>query len=420
MVTGKSLGNFKLAAFLAYKSIIKGNRWTLIMIILVTSLSFANLIIIPSLMSGVTDAINKQQIETLFGNIIIDPPQGQYFLHDVSLIESKLKSISSLEGVAPHINSSALFEYDTKSDVSSSQGTGHRGNWNVIGIEPEKEVQVTTICNSLIDGSYLSLYEPHQIVLGVEIAGGSQADNKDFLTLGGVRAGDQVRVTFSGGEPQIFTVKGIFKARQEQANRTAYISAEDMKTVLGLDNSVDNASQILIRTVQGGNDDQIIQEIMTLGIQGQIRNWLEYGGGVGGLVSSFRVITDLIGAIGLVVAGVVMFIVIYIHVNHRRRQIGILRAIGVNRGVVILSYLFQALLFAALGIIFGGLIIGYVITPYFDGHPIDLPIGLVSLLIDPGTVKLGILGLIAAAILAGIIPVLNITRESIIQAIWGN
>jgi putative ABC transport system permease protein len=115
-----------------------------------------------------------------------------------------------------------------------------------------------------------------------------------------------------------------------------------------------------------------------------------------------------------------MFIVIYIHVNHRKRQIGILRAIGVNRGVVMLSYLLQSLLFAAAGIIFGGLIMGYIIRPYFDNHPVDLPIGLVSLLIDPATVRIGIMGLIAAAILAGLIPVLNITRESIIKAIWGN
>jgi len=414
------VGNLKLALFLAYKSIIKGNPWTLIMIILVTSLSFANLILIPALMSGVTDALNKQQIDTLFGNIIVDPPQSEYFLQNVSLIEDKLASASGLEGIAPHLNSSALFEYTPQSDSGSSQGKGQWGDWNVIGIDPEKEVQVTTIHSSLIDGSYLMPHDLDQIVLGVEIAGGSQADNKDFLTLGGVKAGEKVRLTFSGGVQKEFTVKGIFKARQEQANRTAYISSEDMKSALGIDVKDDSASQMLIRTAPGSNDDQIIQQLKTLGIRGQIRNWLEYGGGVGGIVSSFSVITSLIGAIGLVVAGVVMFIVIYIHVNHRKRQIGILRAIGVNRGVVMLSYLFQALMFAVLGIIFGGLIMGYIIKPYFDGHPIDLPIGLVSLLIDPGTVRIGILGLIAAAILAGIIPVLNITRESIIKAIWGN
>jgi len=408
-----------MALFLAYKSVIKGSLWTLIMIILVTSLSFANIILTPSLMSGVTDAINQQQIDTLFGNIIIAPPSGENFLQNSSLIQNKLTLIPNLQGVAPHLNSNALFEYNGPTYNSSSQIQSQTGNWNVIGIDPQKEIQVTTIHNGLIAGSYLSPDDHNQIVLGVEISGGSKADSKPFLTLGGVRVGEQVRLTFPSGVQQIFTVKGIFKVRQDQANRLAYITMDDMKSALGQDISGDISSQILIRTAPHSNDNQIIQQLNTLGINGQIRNWLDYGGGVGGIVSSFSVITSLIGGIGLVVAGVVMFIVIYIHVAHRKRQIGILRAIGVNRVVVLLSYLIQAILYAILGIVFGGIIIGFIIKPYFYGHPIDLPIGLVRLVIDAGTVRIGILGLLVAAVLAGIIPAFNITRETIIKAIWG-
>ena len=60
------------------------------------------------------------------------------------------------------------------------------------------------------------------------------------------------------------------------------------------------------------------------------------------------------------------------------------------------------------------------IKPYFDAHPIDLPIGLVSVVIDSTTVRNAVFGLLLAAILAGILPVLNITRHSIIKAIWGD
>ncbi|MCR4393363.1 MAG: hypothetical protein NUV31_03215, partial [Dehalococcoidales bacterium] len=62
----------------------------------------------------------------------------------------------------------------------------------------------------------------------------------------------------------------------------------------------------------------------------------------------------------------------------------------------------------------------YIIKPFFDSHPIDLPIGLVSLAIDPGNIRNAVIGLILASVLAGIFPVLNITRHSIIRAIWGN
>jgi putative ABC transport system permease protein len=413
------MGNLRLALFLAFKSIIKGSRWTLVLIILVMSLSFANLILTPSIMSGVTDAINQQQVENLFGNIVIDPPADEYYLNDVRQIERQVSSIPDVAGIAPHLNSSALFEYNWREKISP-QDKGQSGNWNVIGIDPQKETTVTTVHNSLIAGSYLSPGDTDSIVLGVEIAGGSQSNNEPFMTLGGVRIGDQVRLTFPGGIQQQFTVKGIFKARETQVNNMAYITSTEMVSILRPSVSADNASQILVSTQPDSDDNQVIAQIKALGIDGQVRSWEDYGGGVGGIVSSFSVISSLIGGIGLVVAGIVMFIMIYINVSHRKRQIGILRAIGINRNVVLTSYLVQALLYAALGVIFGGIILGYVIKPFFDSHPIDLPIGLVSLTIDMADVRNGIIGLLIAAILAGIIPVLNITRESIIKAIWGN
>lgn len=412
------MGKVKLAFFLAYKSILRGNYWTLILIILVTSLSFSNLILTPSLMSGVTAALNQQQIETLFGNIVIDPPFNQNYLTDVSQIENKLASVPEVTGVAPHLNNSAFFEYKWHAPTSY-QDKGQNGNWTVIGIDPDREMMVTTIHSSLIAGSYLNQDDRDQIVLGVEIAGGPQATTLPSLTLGGVQVGDVVRLTFSNSYQHEYTVKGIFEARAGGANNLAFITQQDMAAVFGSVLPPDSANQILVRTQSEAAQNQVIAHLKTLGINAQIRSWEDYGQGVGGIVSSFGVVTSIIGAIGLIVAGVIMFIVIYINVTHRKRQIGILRAIGVDRGVVMISYLLQALLYAALGIIFGGIILGYIIKPFFDAHPIDLPIGLVSLVVDSSTVQSAILWLIVASLLAGLIPVLNITRESIIKAIWG-
>ncbi len=408
-----------MAFFLAYKSIIKGNRWTLVLIILVMSLSFANLILTPSILSGVTTAINQEQIDSLYGNIVIDPPSDKYYLDNVSLIEKQVAQTPGVIGIAPHLNNGALIEYNWQKNASP-QAKGQSGNWNVTGIDPQKEVTVTTISRSLIAGSYLAPGDTDKIVLGVEIAGGSQADNETFLTLGGVKVGDKVRLTYSSGVQRQYTVKGIFKAREMQANNSAFVTIKEMDSVLGTMVSSDSASQVLVRTQSGSNNNQIIESLKALDIDGQVRSWEEYGGGIGGIVSSFTAIASLIGGIGLLVAGIVMFIVIYINVSHRKRQIGILRAIGIKRNVVLTSYLLQALLYAAIGIVFGGLLMGYVIKPYFDSHPIELPIGLVSLSIDLANIRNGTLGILLAAVLAGIIPVLNITRESIIKAIWGN
>jgi putative ABC transport system permease protein len=407
------MGNLKLAIFLAYKSIIKGSPWTLALMILVMSLSFANLILTPSIMSGVTAAINEQQIGTLFGNILIDPPHNNSYLQQANQITNQVSQVAGVAAAAPHLNAGGVLEYSGANQTQS-------GRWNVVGIDPRKESEVTTIHNSIIGGSYLNEGDSGQIVLGVDIAGGPRADNKPFLTLGGVQVGEDVRLTLPNGNQKVLTVKGIFKSRGGAANNLAYISTADMVSLLGPPASADNVTQILIRTQSGNDDNKTLAYLKTLGINGQIRSWLDYGGGVGGIVSSFGIIASLIGAIGLVVAGVVMFIVIYINVIHKKRQIGILRAIGISRNVVLASYMMQALLYAVLGIIVGGIIFGYGMVPYFNSHPIDLPIGLVSLAIDPTTIRNAIIGLLFAALLAGSIPVINITRHSIIKAIWGD
>jgi putative ABC transport system permease protein len=413
------MGNLKLAFFLAYKSIIKGNRWTLVLIILVMSLSFANLILTPSILSGVTAAINQAQIDSLYGNIVIDPPPDKYFLDDASQIEKKIAQTSGVVGTAPRLNSGALIEYNWQQNTSP-QDKGQSGNWYVTGIDPEKEVTVTTVSDHLIAGSYLAPGDTDKVVLGVEIAGGDRAENEAFLTLGGVNVGGKVRLTYSNGIQRQYTVKGIFKAREMQANNLAFVTLSEMSSVLGASISNDSVSQILVRTQTASDENQIIANLEALAIDAQIRSWEAYGGGIGGIVNSFSSIASLIGGIGLLVAGIVMFIVIYINVSHRKRQIGILRAIGINRNVVLTSYLVQALLYASIGIVVGGILMGYVIKPYFDSHPIELPLGLVSLSIDPSNIRNGTIGILLAAVLAGIIPVLNITRQSIIKAIWGN
>lgn len=414
------MGRIKLALFLAYKSIIKGNRWALALIILVMSLSFANLLLTPSILSGVTNTLDEQQVNTLFANIVIDPPKNEYYIDNVVQVEKRVEQVPGVVGVSVHLDSSAFIEYQWQEKISLSD-KGKSGTWSVVGIDPSREINVTTIHEHIIAGSYLDENDRDEILLGIEIAGGGSAQTSPFLTLGGVKVGDKVRLTYPNGVQKEYRVKGIFQAQEmAQADRLAFVTRNEMNSVLGRSVFADRASQILVNTDQGVNEKQFIEELKAIGIEGEIRGWREYGGAMSGIVSSFDVVISLINGIGIVVAAIVMFIVIYINVINKRRQIGILRAIGIERSVIMYSYLIQALFYAAFGVILGGLMFGFAIQPYFDFHPLNLPLGTVTLAVNPATVQKAIWGLILAAILAGFIPVLSITRQSIIKAIWGN
>ena len=413
------MANLKIALLLAYKSIIRGNRWTLVLIIMVMSLSFINLIIVPSILSGVTNTIDKQLVNTMFANVVIDPEEDEYYLDHVRQTEKKIAQIPSVVGVTSHLHSNALIEYEGN-EQGSPAGEDRSGTWTVVGINPREEASVTTVHKHIIQGSYLDEGDRDEIVLGVDIAGGSQSQNSPFLTLGGVEVGDKVRLTYPNGIQREYRVKGIFRVRFMAVDQTAFVTKKEMASILGRNVFTDRASQILVRIDQTGDEGSFIGELEALGINGEIRSWQEYSGAMGGIASSLNTITTLLSSIGLMVAAIVMFIVIYISVINKKRQIGILRALGISSNVIIYSYLIQALFYVTFGIIFGWLLIWLLMEPYFINNPLDLPMGLVSLSINPSTVKISILGLILAAILAGFIPVRNITRQSIIKTIWGD
>ncbi|MDD5038517.1 MAG: ABC transporter permease [Dehalococcoidales bacterium] len=414
------MGNLKLTLLLAYKSIIKGNRWALILIILVMSLSFANLLLTPSILSGVTNTLNEQQINTMRGDIVVDPPPDEYYLDNVSLIERKIEQVTGVTAASSHLNSNALIEYQWQEKDSPSD-KGKSGTWSIIGIDPAREAKVTTIHSSIIHGRYLEDDDRDDIIIGVEIAGGEEAQTTEFLTLQGVQVGERLRVTYPNGVRREYTVKGIFQAKEMmQADRQAFVTNKEIVSVLGRQIYVDRASQILVKIEPGADGKQVMREIESLAIDATVRSWNDYGAAMSGMVASFDILVSLISTIGLIVAGIVMYIVIYINVVSKKRQIGILRAIGIKRDVIIGSYLTQSIFYVILGIIFGGLMFGYGFQPYFKLHPLDLPLGKVSLAVKTFTVSSAVLGMLTVAVLAGLVPVLSITRQGIIQSIWEN
>ena len=412
------MGNLAITLFLAYKSILKGNRWVPILLVLVMAFSFVNLIFTASIITGVMRTMDKQLVNAVYSNIVLNPEEDDYYIDHVSQAQKQIEQATGVAGVSTHLDSSALFEYQWK-EKQTQTDKGKSGTWKVIGINPEQEANVTTIHNEIIEGSYLSEDDRDEIVLGVEIAGGDIAQTETFLTLGGVKTGDKVRLTYPNNIQREYTVKGIFRARDLQADLLAFVTQKEMASVLGRNIFYDRASQILIRSDPNIDENILIAEFRDMGIKGEIRSWREYGGAMRSTISTFEIIGSLINGVGLIVATIVMFIVIYINVINRKRQIGIMRAIGIAQGTIIGSYLVQALFYAGSGVALGWIVVRFLLLPYFINNPLDLPIGLVSLTVQPLTMGSSTAGLILAAILAGIIPAWAITKQSIIKVIWG-
>jgi putative ABC transport system permease protein len=67
------LRSLRVALFLAFQSLKRGNKATIALTILIVSLAFVNLIFISSILGGLVEAINKQIVNNMFSNIVISP-----------------------------------------------------------------------------------------------------------------------------------------------------------------------------------------------------------------------------------------------------------------------------------------------------------------------------------------------------------
>ncbi|MCX9026342.1 MAG: FtsX-like permease family protein [Candidatus Methanoperedens sp.] len=396
--------NVKLSLFLAYRSMTKGNKSTLLLIIFIMSLIFVNLVFIGSIFLGVTEATNKQVINSLYSNIVIEPKKDDKYISDVYSLEQKIKGVPGVVGISSQYVTGATLSYKDK-----------HGTWGLRSINPDDEMKVTTNHNYLIAGNFLSKLDDNEILLGKEISGGFGGD-LDYSSLG-VKVGDSIDVQFDNGVKKSFKVKGIFDANFIQTNTMAYISQKGMESVYGLE---DKASQILVKTRDNGNEDRYVKQFQEMGIKEQIKPWTVYAGMVKNITNSFDMIAMMITAIGLFVAVITIFIIVYTSTISKRKQIGILRAVGIEESIIIQSYIFQALFIVVCGIFIGLIIIFFAIKPYFIEHPLKFPIGLASLMILPEKVSMNVISLIIAAIAAGFIPSWMAVRKTIIDTIWGD
>lgn len=402
--------NIKASLFLAYKTIVRGSKGTLIMTILIMTLAYVNLIFISSIFGGIVEAINEQYIDNLYGNIVITPASDKIYIENKQT--SSINHIPGIVAISAHYINDALISYDEYKDGNNIQ----QGKWKIKSVNVEDEKRVTAISDSIIAGEYLDEKDRDKIVIGKEIAGG-QGGDLDYLSLGGVFVGDKIDVKFSNNIKRTYTIKGIFSTKNNQADQMAFVTSKEMESVLGVHNL---SSEIIIKTIEKGQEEQYIEQIRQSGFYNEeIRTWEQLTGFTSSASKSFTMISIILGAIGTIVAGITIFIIIFVSIVNKRRQIGILKAIGMKESTIILSFVMQAVFYAIIGILLGISIILFVIRPFFVDNPLDFPVGWVSLKITFDIIKISNISLMVAALIGGFIPAFRGTRESILDSIWG-
>jgi putative ABC transport system permease protein len=399
--------SLKVAAFLALKSIIRGNIGIIVLTVFMLVLVTMNLLFVPALIRGATESMNSILVNTYSGDIIIEPAGDDTVINHVDDLISGIESIDGVVAASARNDINAYFKFEDR-----------RIGRVITGIDPARDGEVFEISRSLIEGSYLDSRDRGEILLGIQIAGADQEDTELYSSsLRHVHAGDKVVVTYSNGLEKQYTVKGIFDTGFIQTDVQAFVTKLEFNSVMP--NMNDRATSIRVKLEDGADPERVIQRIAGLRDGLEFQTWEQTAGLVQSMTESFILINQILNVVNYLIAGITVFIVTYVDVINRRRQIGIQRAIGIKSQSITISYLIRALFYAIVGLIIGILVFKYLIIPVEARHPFEFPFGPAYLLTQPSyTARMAFI-LLVVSLAAAFIPVWRVMRIKILDAIWG-
>jgi putative ABC transport system permease protein len=399
---------FRVSLFLAGRSVIRSNYGVAVTTILMLLLIYVSLLFLPSLIQGAVNRVNGQLVNTLTSDIVITPATKATSIDDAG---SYLAKIRQTPGVAA---ATAVYRVGTQVTYGDNSGS-----WTVDAIDPGTYGQVFTTPSNMFEGRTLKGSDTGQVLLGIGIAGAGQTSLRGYkASLQTVHAGSKVTITMTTGKTSTFTVAGIYDNQFPLSDDDAYITMAEAQELVPA--SSDHATTIYVKTSGGADVNQVVNRLSPLRSGMKFNTSADLGATVEDQVATFNLISDILKIISLAMAAITIFIITYIDLVNKRRQIGIERAIGIGSAPIVLSYVIKACAYALAGIGAGFLLFKYAVTPAVSQHPFHFPNGPVTLATTWGETVRDLVILIIVAILAALIPAIRSVHIKILDAIWGN
>lgn len=280
------------------------------------------------------------------------------------------------------------------------------GAVTLIGLEPRAAQALRDY--SIRDGRFLRDTDTNAAVITAGLA--------DAV---GLKLGDEIPIPTAQGVVR-FKIVGIRPAQTLPGNEPVYVNLPEAQKVLGLQNRINtvDANYTTLDEAQRAQIEQTIQA--TLGPDYQI-------GGMGNSSELFasmqtaQTMFNVLGFLALFMGGFIIFNTFRTIVAERRRDIGMLRAVGASRrtiiGLFLTEGLVQGVLGVALGIVFGYLL-GAGITAA-SGAALEqfLHIKMGAPIVEPSLFVTTILLGLGVTLVSGLLPAWNASRVTPLEAL---
>lgn len=398
----------RTASFLAIKDLRRDRKIALLVVFLL-AFSYINITFFAAFLNGLGNTFQESVIDTSTSHIIITPSGGKY-IPDVDLIRKKIELNPAVFGTSARISAPITVTFEDKQFSVSATG-----------IKPSDDSRVTTTSTYVVSGSYLSDASGGEVVLGRFIAGERLEDRIGREQFGqlieglGVGVGEVVTIKYSNGVQRDYKVRGILSAEGfSSVSQDVMLADSEVESVLGLD---DQATSILVRLEDRYKAGEVKTFLLEQGIKNvEIKTWEEASSFVGAINSTFGIVIFATSLVGIIIVLVTIGIVIFINTSRKKRIIGVLKAIGMDRRQVMSIFLLQSLILGTLGMLLGVGIFSAV-SAYTNANPIHLPIGELRLILPLDSVIGAAAMIVVSALIAGYVPARSAAKQEILESI---
>jgi ABC-type lipoprotein release transport system permease subunit len=397
---------------LAWRNIWRNKRRTLI-----TAASIFFGVVLSSLMSSMQEGSYAQYIKTIvnFYSGYIQVHQKGYWNDKVinnsfefSALKSKLGQVKRITESTPRLENFAL-----ASSQDITKGV------MVIGISPKEENRITNLSKRIIKGHYL-VPGDDGVVLGSELA--------HYMTL---KVNDTI-VLLSQGYHGVsaagkYPVRGIIKQPSPELDRTvAYMDIANCQQLY-------SAEGMLTSMIIMVNDSKEVMPVKNeliakLGGDFEVMDWKEINSILIKQIDSDRASGIIIKGVLYMVIAFGIFGTVMMMTAERRKEFGVLVAIGMQRYKLGYILLMETIMLGLVGVV-SGIIASLPVTWYFTLHPIPLtgqaaetmsqmgfePI--MSFSMTPSVFYNQAITIFIFTIIIGLYPILNISRLMISKAL---
>lgn len=415
-----SLLNIRVGFYLAVRQLRRASRWTTSLIVFVMLLTFLNLVVVTGLLVGIVAGISNQYRNLETGDVFISALDTKDSIENSPQIIAFLHSLPQVKTLTTRYIAPGTLEANYLTRIDPNEKANKTGA-TINGIDPVAENDFSGVAKYVKEGSYLSPDDYDVVLLGPQFVDRYSFGEMPGLTaLKNVYPGTKIRVTINGHTREV-VVKGILNvpANSPLAMRV-FMPAAEVRQLMGRSDYSLNQIAILL---QPGVDPAAFRDFLKnsgLAEIAKVRTFSDaIPNGVAEVQNTFGMIGNAIGSIGLVVAAITIFIVIFINAITRRKFIGILKGVGISGEAIELSYIFQSLFYAAIGSSIGMLFLYGFLVPYVSAHPIVLPISNAIIVAPLSGTFTRIALLILTTVIAGYLPSRMIVRRNTLDSILG-